>query len=68
MGHRQQRDKKRRTSSLEGIVGVGAKRRQDLLNYFGGLQGVKSAGVDDLAKIPGISYSLAQKIHEALHS
>lgn len=67
MGHRQQRDKKRRTSSLEGIAGVGAKRRQDLLNHFGGLQGVKSAGVDDLVKIPGISYSLAEKIHEALH-
>ena len=67
MGHRQQRDKKRRTSSLEGIAGVGVKRRQDLLNYFGGMQGVKSAGVDDLAKIPGISYSLAEKIHEALH-
>lgn len=67
MGHRQQRDKKRRTSSLEGIAGIGAKRRQALLNYFGGLQGVKSASIDELAKIPGISASLAENIHEALH-
>ncbi|MEH6452933.1 MAG: excinuclease ABC subunit UvrC [Psychromonas sp.] len=67
MGHRQQRDKKRRTSSLEGIAGVGAKRRQALLNHFGGIQGVKSASVDELEKIPGISNSLAEVIHEALH-
>jgi len=67
VGHRQQRDKKRRTSSLEGIAGIGAKRRQALLNYFGGLQGVVSASVDALAQIPGISASLAEKIHDALH-
>jgi len=67
MGHRQQRDKKRRTSSLEGIAGVGAKRRQVLLNHFGGLQGVKSASIDELEKIPGISHSLAEVVYEALH-
>lgn len=67
MGHRQQRDKKRRTSTLEGIAGVGTKRRQLLLNHFAGLQGVKSATVDELAKIPGISIALATKIYEDLH-
>ncbi|MEL0629066.1 excinuclease ABC subunit UvrC [Psychromonas aquatilis] len=67
MGHRQQRDKVRRTSTLEGIPGVGAKRRQMLLNHFGGLQGVKSASIDELSKLNGISISLAETIHEALH-
>jgi len=67
MGHRQQRDKVRRTSTLEGIAGVGTKRRQMLLNHFGGLQGVKSASIDELAKLNGISKSLAETIHEALN-
>ncbi|HEY5715243.1 MAG TPA: excinuclease ABC subunit UvrC [Psychromonas sp.] len=68
MGHRQQRDKRRRTSTLEGIAGVGAKRRQALLNHLGGLQGVISASIDELQKIPGISHSLAETIYEVLHN
>lgn len=66
-GHRQQRDKKRRTSPLEGIEGVGAKRRQAVIRHFGGIQGVAKAGVEDLAKIPGISKQLAEKIYQAFH-
>ncbi len=66
-GHRQRRDKQRRQSTLEDIAGVGPKRRQALLKYLGGLQEVKQASVEELAKVPGVSLVLAQMIHGALH-
>jgi len=66
-GHRAQRAKKRTQSPLEDIAGLGPKRRQTLLKHFGGLQGITRAGVEDLAKIPGISSKLAQAIYDQFH-
>lgn len=66
-GHRQRRDKKRVTSSLELIPGIGAKRRRELLRYFGGIQAINRASLEELAKVPGISQSLAKRIFMALH-
>ncbi len=65
-GHRAQRAKVRKTSTLQNIDGVGPKRRQALLQYLGGLQELKSASVEEIAKVPGISRSLAEKIQDAL--
>lgn len=67
-GHRARRGKARRTSSLEGVTGVGAKRRRELLKYFGGLQELSRASIDEIAKTPGISKKLAESIYAALHS
>ena len=66
-GHRARRGKTRRTSVLEGITGVGPKRRRELLKYFGGLQELSRASVEEIAKTPGISKSLAESIYSALH-
>ena len=64
-GHRNQRLRTRRESVLEQIPGIGARRRQRLLNEFGGLQGVSRAGVEDLMRVRGISRDLALAVYEA---
>ncbi|MDG6882247.1 Excinuclease ABC subunit C [Phocoenobacter uteri] len=65
-GHRKKRQKAFTESGLESINGVGAKRRQALLKYLGGMQGVKSATLDEIASIPNISKALAEKIFDVL--
>ncbi len=66
-GHRHRRAKARKTSRLEQIPGLGPKKRRELLRQFGGLQGVVSAGMDDLAQVRGIGRTLAETIYNDLH-
>lgn len=66
-GHRIRRDKKRRTSVLEQIDGIGPKLRRALIGYFGGLRGLCAAGEAELIKIKGVSPRLAKRIYDSLH-
>ncbi len=67
IGHRARRAKKRQASILESIPGLGPMRRRQLLRQFGGLQALERAGIEDLAKVKGISRKLAGSIYEFLH-
>ena len=66
-GHRNKRQKQRTQSLLEEINGVGSVRRQTLLKFLGGMQGVKAANIDQLKQVPGISPDMAEKIFNHLH-
>lgn len=66
-GHRAKRQKVSKKSTLESIPGIGAKKRQALLQYLGGLQEVLKADRATLEKVPGVSKVLAENIYDALH-
>ena len=68
VSHRKRRNRKRTHSPLENIEGLGPKRRQNLLKYFGGIRGVTKAGEEELAKVPGISKNLAKMIYQEMHT
>lgn len=65
--HRAKRDKKRGSSVLEVIPGLGPKRRRDLLTHFGGIQGVLKASEKDLMLVPGLGEVMARTIYKVLH-
>ena len=67
VGHRQRRDKKRHSSVLEDVEGIGRKKRRQLISHFGGLGGLAAAGEAELVKIDGIGRQLAGRIYQALH-
>lgn len=66
--HRNLRSKRQRKSALDEIPGIGEKRRKALLVYFGSVEKMKQASVEDLVRAPGMNRPAAQRVYEALHA
>lgn len=66
-GHRQRRGKARQQSLLETIAGLGPRKRRQVLQHFGGMQGLKRASSEDIQQVKGISSALADTIYSVLH-
>jgi excinuclease ABC subunit C len=64
--HRELRGKAMTASALDGIDGVGPKRKKALLKAFGSLKRLRAASVDEIAAVPGIPRELASRIVGAL--
>jgi excinuclease ABC subunit C len=60
--HRRLRGKEALSSPLENIPGIGKKRRLLLLKQFGSLENIRNASMEELAALPGITRSLAEKL------
>ena len=65
--HRKKRAKSMTKSSIDEVEGVGAKRKKDLLNYFGSVSALKDASIEDITKVSGISKKTAENIYKYFH-
>ena len=66
--HRKRRSKELFSSSLDEIDGIGPKSKINLIRYFGSLDKIKEASLDDLKSAPGIGESIAKKIFSFLNN
>ena len=65
--HRKKRAKSITKSRLDEVEGIGAKRKRDLLNYFGSVEEISQAGIKDIEKVGGISKKTAEKVFKYFH-
>lgn len=64
--HRIKRRNDTLVSALDGIAGIGAKRKKALLQHFGSVRAIKAVSAEEIAKVEGICPTLAKQIFEAL--
>ncbi len=64
--NRKRRSMRTVTSELLKVKGVGPEKRRALLNAFGSVQGVRDAGIDAIAELPGFSKASAERLLAAL--
>ena len=66
--HRKKRAKSVYKSRIDEVDGIGAKRKRDLLNYFGSVEAISQSNIVELEKVSGVSKKTAEKIYNYFHS
>ena len=66
--HRAKRIKTEFVNPLDGVPGIGPKRKKALLAHFGSARAVSAAGLSDLEAVDGISKKFAQQIYDWFYS
>ena len=66
--HRHRRKKQAIKSILNDIPGIGPKRKKAIMLHFGSIKNIKDASHNEIYKVKGITYSLANKIYDFFHS
>lgn len=64
--HKKQRGKKSLVSELDGVPGIGAKRKKELIKYFGSVSKIREGSVDEIASVPGLNKKLAEDLKKHL--
>ncbi|NLK21277.1 MAG: excinuclease ABC subunit UvrC [Epulopiscium sp.] len=66
--HRKLRSKAQIQSILDEVPGVGPARKKALLEYFGSIQKIKNASIEEIKKVKGVPLSIAEKVYTFFHS
>ncbi len=65
--HRKLRGKRQKESVLDGIEGIGEKKKQALLRHFGSVEKLRKANVSEIGKVPGITGKNAEAVWRKLY-
>ncbi len=66
--HRSLRSKDMFRSELDGITGIGAKRKVELLRHFGSISAIKNAELSELVKVSGMNKKSAENLYNHFHN
>jgi excinuclease ABC subunit C len=65
--HRQLRGKRMKVSGLDGIAGLGAARKEKLMQVFGSMKSLREASAEEILAQSGLPQSVSQAVFDALH-
>ena len=65
--HRTKRSKAITASPLDEVPGIGPARKKALLMHFGTARAVRDASLEDLARAPGVSETVARQVYDFYH-